>query len=203
MRHREDIQRCLSLVKSIQQALVICSSAMRCVGLALSNFLVLAFYFPIELYLSFTSLVQPLPIFFSFLPTPLSYLILILLSFFPLLPLLLLHHLLLSSFLLPSYNLFTYFCFIALLPHLSILSLILLLFLPSPPPIPQAHKLKNAEAGLTKALNALPAKKRILLSGTPMQNELREFFNMVRGVHPCLYLSVRLCLFSDWVGQRN
>lgn len=36
----------------------------------------------------------------------------------------------------------------------------------------EAHKLKNADAALTKTLNALPARKRILLSGTPMQNEL-------------------------------
>ena len=43
----------------------------------------------------------------------------------------------------------------------------------------EAHKLKNAESELSKCLNALPARKRILLSGTPMQNELTEFFNMV------------------------
>jgi DNA repair and recombination RAD54-like protein len=43
----------------------------------------------------------------------------------------------------------------------------------------QAHKLKNADSGLSKSLNSLPARKRVLLSGTPMQNELSEFFNMV------------------------
>ncbi len=39
--------------------------------------------------------------------------------------------------------------------------------------------MKNAESGLAKSLSALPALKRVLLSGTPMQNELTEFFNMV------------------------
>ena len=48
----------------------------------------------------------------------------------------------------------------------------------------EAHKLKNADAELTKTLNALPARKRILLSGTPMQNELGEFFNMVSFCNP-------------------
>ena len=48
----------------------------------------------------------------------------------------------------------------------------------------EAHKLKNADSGLTMSLNKLPAKKRILLSGTPMQNELTEFFNMVDFCNP-------------------
>lgn len=48
----------------------------------------------------------------------------------------------------------------------------------------EAHKLKNADSGLAKSLNLLPAKKRILLSGTPMQNELTEFFNMVNFCNP-------------------
>lgn len=48
----------------------------------------------------------------------------------------------------------------------------------------EAHKLKNAECGLSISLDSLPAKKRILLSGTPMQNELTEFFNMVDFCNP-------------------
>lgn len=48
----------------------------------------------------------------------------------------------------------------------------------------EAHKLKNADSGLARSLSLLPAKKRILLSGTPMQNELTEFFNMVNFCNP-------------------
>lgn len=48
----------------------------------------------------------------------------------------------------------------------------------------EAHKLKNADSGLARSLGLLPAKKRILLSGTPMQNELTEFFNMVNFCNP-------------------
>jgi len=48
----------------------------------------------------------------------------------------------------------------------------------------EAHKLKNADNQISKSLFALPAKKRILLSGTPMQNELTEFYNMVNFCNP-------------------
>ena len=48
----------------------------------------------------------------------------------------------------------------------------------------EAHKLKNSESENSRALSCLPAKKRILLSGTPMQNELGEFFNMVNFCNP-------------------
>jgi DNA repair and recombination protein RAD54 and RAD54-like protein len=48
----------------------------------------------------------------------------------------------------------------------------------------EAHKLKNADCGLHESLIKLPAKKRILLSGTPMQNELLEFYNLVNFCNP-------------------
>ncbi len=48
----------------------------------------------------------------------------------------------------------------------------------------EAHKLKNAESGMSKTLALLPVKKKILLSGTPMQNELEEFFNLVNFCNP-------------------
>jgi DNA repair and recombination RAD54-like protein len=48
----------------------------------------------------------------------------------------------------------------------------------------EAHKLKNADSGLSQSLSALPVKRRILLSGTPMQNELSEFYNMVNFCNP-------------------
>lgn len=48
----------------------------------------------------------------------------------------------------------------------------------------EAHKLKNADSGLSKSLNLLPVRRRVLLSGTPMQNELTEFYNMVNFCNP-------------------
>lgn len=38
----------------------------------------------------------------------------------------------------------------------------------------QAHRLKNDQTRTTKALNGLACKRRVLLSGTPLQNHLEE-----------------------------
>lgn len=38
----------------------------------------------------------------------------------------------------------------------------------------EAHRLKNADSQLSVALNELPCRRRVLLSGTPMQNHLDE-----------------------------
>lgn len=39
----------------------------------------------------------------------------------------------------------------------------------------EAHRLKNSENQTSRALNSLPVKRRVLLTGTPMQNDLGEF----------------------------
>jgi DNA repair and recombination RAD54-like protein len=72
----------------------------------------------------------------------------------------------------------------------------------------EAHKLKNAESGLAKSLDVLPARKRILLSGTPMQNDLIEFFNMVSFCNPNILGSVNefrrkyVCVYCD-IGSQS
>ena len=38
----------------------------------------------------------------------------------------------------------------------------------------EAHRLKNDETLTNKALASLPCRRRVLLSGTPMQNDLEE-----------------------------
>jgi DNA repair and recombination RAD54-like protein len=48
----------------------------------------------------------------------------------------------------------------------------------------EAHRLKNNENQTSKALNSLPVKRRVLLTGTPMQNDLQEFFAMVDFANP-------------------
>jgi DNA repair and recombination RAD54-like protein len=48
----------------------------------------------------------------------------------------------------------------------------------------EAHRLKNAETQTNQALNDLPCKRRVLLSGTPMQNHLDEFYAMVNFTNP-------------------
>jgi len=48
----------------------------------------------------------------------------------------------------------------------------------------EAHRLKNKENQTSMALASLPCRRRILLSGTPMQNDLEEFFAMVDFTNP-------------------
>ena len=51
----------------------------------------------------------------------------------------------------------------------------------------EAHRLKNNENQTSRALASLPVKRRVLLTGTPMQNDLQEFFAMVDFTNPgCL-----------------
>ncbi len=48
----------------------------------------------------------------------------------------------------------------------------------------EGHRLKNAEIKTTKAVDMMPSKRRIILSGTPIQNDLSEFHAMVDFVNP-------------------
>lgn len=50
----------------------------------------------------------------------------------------------------------------------------------------EAHRLKNAETQTNKELASLPCKSRILVSGTPLQNHLDEFYAMVSFCNPGL-----------------
>ncbi len=48
----------------------------------------------------------------------------------------------------------------------------------------EAHRLKNCETATSRSLAALPCRRHILLSGTPMQNDLDEFYAMVNFTNP-------------------
>ncbi|GET88913.1 DNA repair and recombination protein RAD54, putative [Leishmania tarentolae] len=48
----------------------------------------------------------------------------------------------------------------------------------------EGHRLKNAEVKTTKAVDMLPTRNRVILSGTPIQNDLSEFHAMVNFVNP-------------------
>ncbi|KAK9817924.1 hypothetical protein WJX72_004324 [[Myrmecia] bisecta] len=50
----------------------------------------------------------------------------------------------------------------------------------------EAHQLKNGESQIANAVMELPAKRRLLLSGTPIQNDLLEFYTMVNITNPNL-----------------
>ena len=48
----------------------------------------------------------------------------------------------------------------------------------------EAHRLKNDQTLTNKALATLACRRRILLSGTPLQNDLDEFYAMVHFTNP-------------------
>ncbi|KAJ9464471.1 DNA repair protein rhp54 [Diplonema papillatum] len=48
----------------------------------------------------------------------------------------------------------------------------------------EGHRLKNAEIKTTKAVDLLPTTRRVILSGTPLQNDLGEFHAMVNFCNP-------------------
>ncbi|KAL2620529.1 hypothetical protein R1flu_000734 [Riccia fluitans] len=48
----------------------------------------------------------------------------------------------------------------------------------------EAHRLKNDKTLTNQALASLHCRRRVLLSGTPMQNDLEEFFSMVNFTNP-------------------
>jgi superfamily II DNA or RNA helicase len=48
----------------------------------------------------------------------------------------------------------------------------------------EGHRLKNADIKTTKCVDMMPTRRRIVLSGTPIQNDLGEFHAMVGFVNP-------------------
>jgi SNF2 family DNA or RNA helicase len=42
----------------------------------------------------------------------------------------------------------------------------------------EAHRLKNEVSATRTALSRIPCRRRVLLTGTPMQNDLVEFFSV-------------------------
>ncbi|KAG0008920.1 helicase [Entomortierella chlamydospora] len=51
----------------------------------------------------------------------------------------------------------------------------------------EGHRLKTANIKTAQAIRSLPTKRRIILSGTPIQNDLCEFYSMIDFVNPGLF----------------
>ncbi|CAG8726542.1 4172_t:CDS:10, partial [Dentiscutata erythropus] len=50
----------------------------------------------------------------------------------------------------------------------------------------EGHKLKNSNSQLFQALNSLQVQRRVILSGTPIQNDLSEYFSLLNFANPNL-----------------
>lgn len=57
----------------------------------------------------------------------------------------------------------------------------------------EGHRLKNSENQTYQALINLKAKRRVLLSGTPIQNDLLEYFSLVHFVNQGLLGTAQVC----------
>ena len=51
----------------------------------------------------------------------------------------------------------------------------------------EGHRLKNSDNLTYQAINAIRAKRRVILSGTPIQNDLTEYFSLLNFVIPGLF----------------
>ncbi|KAJ3261516.1 helicase [Boothiomyces macroporosus] len=54
----------------------------------------------------------------------------------------------------------------------------------------EGHRIKNGNIQASQILSNLPTKRRIILSGTPVQNDLIEYYHMINFVNPDLLGSV-------------
>jgi len=53
----------------------------------------------------------------------------------------------------------------------------------------EGHRLKSANIKTAQAIRSMPTRRRVILSGTPIQNDLGEFFSMIDFVNPGLFES--------------
>jgi len=67
--------------------------------------------------------------------------------------------------------------------------------------VDEGQRLKNHRCSLIRSLKAIPASNRLLLSGTPIQNNLDELWSLLNFVNPQIFDD--LSVFQSWFGFRD
>ena len=67
----------------------------------------------------------------------------------------------------------------------------------------EGHKIKNRKIKTAEALVAINAPKRIILTGTPIQNSLEEYFTLVDFINPGIFINYRKFkkVYSDCISE--
>lgn len=67
--------------------------------------------------------------------------------------------------------------------------------------IDEAQRMKDRQSKLAKDLDRFTAARRLLLSGTPLQNDLRELWSLLNLLLPDVFDDKKI--FSDWFGNNS
>ena len=67
--------------------------------------------------------------------------------------------------------------------------------------VDEGQRLKNRKCCLIKSLKNIDAQNRLLLSGTPIQNDLDELWSLLNFVNPTIFDD--LSVFQSWFGFKN
>lgn len=73
--------------------------------------------------------------------------------------------------------------------------------------VDEAHRIKNRKAQQTIALKSIPAKRKMLLTGTPIMNRPDELWSLLHYMFPQDYRNYwsfarRYCVFGGWEGKQ-
>ena len=67
--------------------------------------------------------------------------------------------------------------------------------------VDEAHKIKNEESELSIVLRQFKTSHKLLLTGTPLQNNLHELWSLLNFVMPNLFSSSEI--FDEWFNANN